>query len=416
MAPVKDFRIPRGVSDKLLNKTLRIKLIESQVLKLAKSWGYQLVIAAPLEFEDVLAIGAGRDLAGRSFRFDNWEDGRMIAIPPDITPQMSRISATKLRQLPYPHRLSYSGTVLRHSEVQSGQQREVIQSGVELIGSSSPEADAEILFMAISLGKAFGLKNFTINIGHVGVCKGVLSYLNLPKDDEDIVKASISLKDTKSIQQYISLNKCKPDLAEQLTILTRLFGGVEVLDKALELSWNPVTQQALNDLRHIMQSLEAYDSNIGEYVTFDLGDTRGLDYHTGITFECFAEEAGEALFAGGRYDTLMKGYGVDMPATGLTCNIGAVAKALDVQQGELDAPAAEVLAVGDSAALKELVQQLRQLGISVVTVFEAWARDQYVAYAMAHNIKYFLVDTAGGKQTLVRCSDLQEYPIEHIIS
>ena len=410
-APSQDFRIPRGVSDKLLTDTKRIKSIESKVLEIAESWGYQQVLAAPLEFEDVLALGAGSGLAEKSFRFDNWENGRMIAIPPDITPQMSRISATKLTHLPYPHRLSYSGIVLRHSAVESGLQREVIQAGVELIGASSPVADAEMLYMIIQIGNELGLQNLTINIGHVGVCKGVLSALKSHQADEPVLRTAISLKDKKFVQQYSEQNKLDQDITQQLVELTRLFGGADVLAKAQSLEWNDTTREALDELQQIVGALESYGANITQHLTFDLGDTRGLDYHTGITYECFGEKSCDALFTGGRYDTLMGKYGVEKAATGFTCNLGAVAYALDMLYGKIDSKAIQLLVLGKDAQLLNLCQQIRKSGISVVTVYESWTDAQAVEYARSHGVSFILKVDNSGEYILTHSCHLKEYSI-----
>ena len=87
-----------------------------------------------LEYLDVLERGLGEGLRERTFRFDDRQSGKLLAITPDITPQVARIVATRMRDIPLPHRLCYAGRVLRHTEQQAGKDREIFQSGVELIG------------------------------------------------------------------------------------------------------------------------------------------------------------------------------------------------------------------------------------------------------------------------------------------
>ena len=397
--------LPRGVTDRLHGTATRIRCIEETVLETSAHWGYQLVFPARLEFEDVVALGGGRELVGKAFRFDDWESGRMMTVPPDLTPQLARVSATRMHSLPYPHRLSYSGVALRHTESQSGQQREILQAGAELIGSPSPVADAEMLLIVIQLAEKLGLKNFTINIGHAGICKGVLAALGL--SENSAVMDAISLKDKTGIQQYIESSACPDADTKQLLALTRLFGGSETLAKARSLSWNPTTQSALDNLQRIIETLLASGVNIAKYLTFDLGETRGLDYHTGITFEGFTPEIGEALFSGGRYDTLMQNYGVDMPATGFTCNVGAVAKVLDLQQGLMQKPAPHIVVLGLDAMYLKLSQQLRDRNLSAVSL-EADSYQQGLAYAQAHGIPFVIHPTSDGGFDLIKCSDMHK--------
>ena len=111
-----------------------------------------LQVAGPMGQDRSIAdvwSAMGGELREKMFRFDDRQTGRLLAIPPDITPQIARIVATRMHGYPLPHRICYNGRVLRHAEVQSGRSREIFQSGVELIGLSSPEADAEMVAMAV---------------------------------------------------------------------------------------------------------------------------------------------------------------------------------------------------------------------------------------------------------------------------
>jgi ATP phosphoribosyltransferase regulatory subunit len=117
----------------------------------------------------------GDELKGKTFRFDDRQTGKLLVIPPDITPQVARIVATRMHGYPLPHRLYYNGRVLRHAEIQSGRSREIFQSGVELIGLDSPEADAEMVAMAVEVLKGLGFHDFKVDIGQVEFFRGIMS-------------------------------------------------------------------------------------------------------------------------------------------------------------------------------------------------------------------------------------------------
>ena len=139
----RDTSLPMGVSDFLPEQADTIGHIEARVCRVFELWGFRRIITPLLEFQDVMATGLGEELKERTFRFDDRQTGRLLAIPPDITPQVARIVATRLRGAPLPHRLYYHGRVLRHAAHQSGRSREIFQAVVELI-ELQPELQDEL--------------------------------------------------------------------------------------------------------------------------------------------------------------------------------------------------------------------------------------------------------------------------------
>src|SRR5579875_1481419 len=119
--------------------------------------GYQRVKPPLLEFEDSLLAGAGADLADQTFRLMDPESRRMMGLRADMTPQVARIAATRLAGVPRPLRLSYAGQCLRVHGGQLAPDRQMTQAGIELIGTDSTEADAEIVLVGAEALAALGL-------------------------------------------------------------------------------------------------------------------------------------------------------------------------------------------------------------------------------------------------------------------
>lgn len=381
--------LPRGVIDKIGLKAVTQKNIEAVILQTLSERGYQLILPASIEFEDIIALGIGDNLIGSSFRFDDWETGRMLVIPPDITPQIARISSTRLKNISYPHRLSYSGSVLRHSERQSGRGREIYQAGAEIIGGASINYDIEILLIVVKLAEKLGLENFTINIGHMGICQGVLNECCVSLSDYNNLKKAIALKDKTIIRSIVDSINISDAIANQLMALTRMFGGIEILDFALAHHWNDQTQKALENLKAILNALSNAGVDVERYCNFDLGDIRGLGYHTGITFEGFTQNSGDALFSGGRYDTLMSKYGAAMPATGFTCDVTGVATILSFKdRGVLCST--DLALMGNLSTNHSLADEVRRSGLSVVVEPSDWPYSEAIKYAHEHNISFIL--------------------------
>jgi len=314
--------LPRGVSDFLPEQAARICRIEEKLLQTFDLWGFRRIIPPFLEFDDVMAAGVGEELKGKTFRFDDRQTGRLLAIPPDITPQVARMVATRMRGLPLPHRLSYAGRVLRHAESGSGLSRELFQAGVELIGLDSPEADAEMAAMAVQALKELGFERFSIDLGQVEFFRGIMAASGLPADARARLQAAVGRKDASAVAELLREFPVAEESAREIASLPRLFGGREVLDEAALVVSNARSRRALANLVEVVDILDLY--GVSDFLTIDLGEIRGLNYHTGVTMEGFVTGGGVPVCSGGRYDTLTGVYGFDAPATGFAFNLLAL--------------------------------------------------------------------------------------------
>lgn len=399
--------LPRGVADYLPARAAGIAAIESQVLQVAAAWGFLRIIPPALEFEDVLATGMGEGLRSRTFRFDDWQSGRMLAIPPDITPQIARIVATRLRGQPLPHRICYSGRVLRHAELQSGRNREIVQAGVELIGLDSPEADAEMVAMAVEVMQGLGIADFTVDLGQVAFCRGIFEACGLRGEPLAQLQEAVACKDASAVARLLADHPVSAQSRQELLAMPRLFGGCEVVDEAARVVKNDRSCRALDNLREVVAILQL--QGMTRYLTIDLGETRGLDYHTGLTFEGFASGIGEALFSGGRYDGLTARYGLAAPATGFTCNILPLLQAREACAGRPPAPRRDILLFNrrdDRQEALAIARALRHLGLSVARDIIRREYDSSLDYARQTGIRCMLViDQPGQGYQLVRSSD-----------
>ncbi|HIJ94993.1 MAG TPA: ATP phosphoribosyltransferase regulatory subunit [Desulfuromonadales bacterium] len=410
----KDRALPRGVSDFLPEAASKISYIESRLRRVFELWGFRRVITPKLEYEDVLAIGMGEELKGKTYRFDDRQSGRLLAFPPDITPQIARIVATRMADRPLPHRISYSGRVLRQTEIQAGRSRETFQSGVELIGLDSPEADAEMIAMAIEAMQGLGLENFKIDLGQVEFCQGVIQASGLGGAALQQLREALSRKDSSAVAAILAANSVSPQSMREISALPRLFGGCSVLDEAAVVTSNPRSLAALENVRSVLSILEIH--SVSEYLTIDLGETRGLDYHTGVTFEGFVTGFGEPVCSGGRYDGLTARYGFDAPATGFTFNVLNLLQTLE-RRPELEASSTcDFLLFNTSPDRREVLQIAHRLRLGGYTTARDIIRrdfEQSLAYARRMNIRCMLViGDEGGCFRAVRSSDGRTVTVE----
>ena len=123
-----------------------------------------------------------------------------FSITPDITIPIARMVGTKLKDKILPLRLSYFGNVYRYGEFQICKQREVAQAGIELLGAEGPEADAEVIAMAIQMFMDLGLKEFQIDIGQVEFFKGIIQEADITPENIEDIRRLIDQKDMLSLR------------------------------------------------------------------------------------------------------------------------------------------------------------------------------------------------------------------------
>lgn len=396
-----DIALPRGVSDFLPEAAAKIGSIEDRLLRVFELWGFRRIITPRLEYEDVLATGMGDELKGKTYRFDDRQSGRLLALPPDITPQIARIASTRMTALPLPHRISYSERVLRQTEIQAGRSREIFQTGVELIGLDSPEADAEMIVMAIEAMQELGLDDFTIDLGQVEFCQGVFQASGLSGEPLQQLREAVSRKDSSAVAALLKEHTVSPDSARELSALPRLFGGRNILKTAKEIISNSRSLAALENLEQVLEILDIH--GVADFLSFDLGETRGLDYHSGITFEGFVAGFGEPVCSGGRYDNLINRYGFDAPATGFTFNLLNLLQTVERKPELQGCGATDFLLFNTSQDRRNVLliaRQLRSLGYT--TARDIIRRDyaQSLEYAKKRNIRCMLV--IGDEEELYR--------------
>ena len=389
--------VPKGVSDFLPEKADKIGYIDGRIRRVFELWGFRRIITPLLEFAEVMAVGLGDELKEKTFRFDDRQSGKLLAIPSDITPQVARIVATRMRGYPLPHRLCYSGRVLRHAESQSGRSREIFQAGVELIGLESPEADAEMVAMAVEVLQGLGFADFKIDLGHVGFYRGIMTAAGFDHSTERLVREAIAKKDASALRSLLDRVPVADGVKEGLAALPRLFGGREVLTAAGRVAASDSSRRALDNIAQVLDILDIH--GVSEHLTIDLGEIRGLDYHSGLTFEGFVAGIGEAVCSGGRYDNLMAKYGFPAPATGFAFNTLALLNALE-RQPEVEASKTRDILIfnarDDRREALEIAQWLRGRGYTTARDIIRRSFDDSLEYARRQNIVRMMV--IGGEQ------------------
>jgi ATP phosphoribosyltransferase regulatory subunit len=345
-------RLPHGVRDQLPVAAARRRGLSQALSGEFARWGYRAVITPLYEYEEVLLRGMGA--AARAMRFVEPSSGEILAIRPDLTPQIARLVATRLHDEPGPLRLFYEGSVVRNAE-------ELYQVGVELIDAPQPGGDVEAIGLACAALRAAGVGDFALDLGHAAVAHAALSDLGLGEHDEAELHDALAKKDAARAAELADRARIPSKQRQLVAALPSLYGGPEVLARARALVADPTPVDELERLLERLAQLEP-----GLAPTLDLGEVRGFRYYTGTRFAAYAAGAGGALLQGGRYDQVVERYGRPARATGFAVDVDGVAEVLRQRGAGAVPQEGGVLVAGDPVAAVQLARKLRARGVTVV--------------------------------------------------
>lgn len=301
--------LPEGLSDRLPPQAEASARLVRHVLDSVASFGYARVIPPMAEFEDSLLARLQSTSAQDLMRATDPASGRMLALRPDITAQISRIAATRLGKTARPLRLSYAGQVLKLRADQLRPEREETQLGAELIGTDSDAAATEIVGVAIAALKAAGVTGITIDFTLPGLVDTLAAGpMPLTHDLIEPVRARLDAKDAGGLVALGPQAAAYMPLIEAAGPFHPAVERLEAIDTA--------TGGALTGR---IAALRAIAKPIGWDITLTLDPTErhGFEYQSWFGFSIFAEGFVGELGRGGGYAIEHKG-GRSEPAIGFS--------------------------------------------------------------------------------------------------
>src|SRR4029078_8849248 len=156
--------LPAGLADLLPPDAAREARAIATAIERFAAFGYERVKPPLVEFEESLLAGPGAALASQTFRLMDPVSQRMMGVRPDMTVQVSRIAATRLKDAPRPLRLSYAGNVIRIKGTQLRPERQCSQAAPERRGADPAEADAEAVLLSADAVKAAGVQGLSVDL------------------------------------------------------------------------------------------------------------------------------------------------------------------------------------------------------------------------------------------------------------
>lgn len=294
-----------------------------------KTYGYRQIQTSAFESYDVYANMTGTVKKDEMIKVID-STGEVLVLRPDVTIPITRMEALRKQPLQEEKRYFYILDVFRQLSAQNNQ-KEHTQAGIEYLGKSTPEADAEVIMLAVHLLKDLRFSNFKIEIGHAGFFKELIAGAALSNDQLEQLQTYIQSKNLAEMEPFLDGLPIDTKLKQAIKQIPMLYGRPdEVIRQVKAISITSQLQQELENIIRVWEVLEAY--RISNDVVLNLGLINHMDYYTGIIFQGFVENTGIPVLMGGRYDQLGNQYNKHIPAIGFAAEVDVLLQAV-LQQG-----------------------------------------------------------------------------------
>ena len=290
--------VPPGTRDVLPDEMRELRTLTLRLSEAFERAGYGEVSTPAIEYEDVLRRGDS-NAAGAGFRlFD--ESGQILALRSDPTIPIARLVANRYEGVDGPLRFAYFENAYRTVSTGSGQAREFLQGGLELIGVPGAEGDAEVIALVASALEEAGLRRHRIGIGDARLFRDRLAAAEVPEEEQSELLTLLWRRDLPGLEARVD---------RSLIDLVTARGGPEILE-------GHAGTESLQELHALLEQ-----RGVADRVIFDLGMLRELGYYTGTIFEVYDPAVAFALGGGGRYDDLLGRFGPPRPACGVGLDV-----------------------------------------------------------------------------------------------
>ncbi|OLS29723.1 MAG: Histidine--tRNA ligase [Candidatus Thorarchaeota archaeon AB_25] len=289
-------------------------------------YGYEPLDSPVMELWETLSAKGGEEIEDETFKFTD-KGEREVGLRFDLTVPLARIVATN-PHLPKPFKRYALGKAWRYDRPQAGRFREFEQADVDIVGTSNPAADAEVILIALEFLQRVLGSDYLIRINNRKVLRGMTEKAGVTDDLVFECFRAIDKLDKigrdgvlKELDER-GIGKEQSDfLIDAITIKG---SGTEALGKFRNLlEGSEIGIEGVDELTLMAEIFE--ESGVSEWIEFDMSLARGLDYYTGPVFEgrYLGKPAVGSIFGGGRYDHLIEKFGgQSTPATGISLGIG----------------------------------------------------------------------------------------------
>ena len=299
----------------------------------ANASGFEHYDACVVESLPLLTRKAGEEIVDQIYAFDD-KSGRKLALRPEMTPSLARMVVSRQGALSFPIKWFTIAQCFRYERTTRGRKREHYQWNLDIVGTDTVAAEAEILATAVSAMRGMGLPDsaYRIHVSSRALLSELLQGLGIDENHHPAVFLALDkrgkLPDTE-IKALLAGEGLNEDA------ITTTFELLDIKDIADAQRIVGEESPALAQLTDLFALTDAY--GITDILRFDVSVVRGLSYYTGIVFEAFdVNRSLRAIFGGGRYDNLLTQIGGN-PASAVGLGFGDVVIAELIKELKLTA-------------------------------------------------------------------------------
>lgn len=390
---------PEGVRDIYQEECATKLAVQEKIGKVFHLYGYHSIETPTFEFFDIFNKERGSVSSQEMFKFFD-RDNSTLVLRPDMTPAIARCVAKYFMDEAMPLRLCYLERTFTNNTSYQGRLKEMTQTGVELIGDDTSDADAEMIAMVIDSLKAVGLQEFQVELGQIDFFRGLVEEAGMDEETQEALRELIENKNYFGIEELIDRQKITGEQKQMLLKLPELFGSLEQMQQAKSMTGNPRALQAIQRLEKVHAILESY--GLADYVSYDLGMLSKYQYYTGIIFKAYTYGTGDYIVTGGRYDKLLVQFGKDAPAVGFAIVIDRLMQAISRQKITVAVSMVNTMILYDLSAGEAAVKlaiHFRTSGMPVQMIRKAQEKEltdyhDFAVRSSIHNILYLTGDGA----------------------
>ncbi|TCS42987.1 ATP phosphoribosyltransferase regulatory subunit [Reinekea marinisedimentorum] len=357
--------LPDGIEEILPPQAARIEALRRALLDEYQVWGFDLLQPPTAEYLESLLTGVGHDLDLLTFKITDQLNGRMMGVSADRTQQVARMDAHSIPKEGVA-RYCYCSQVLHTKATHLLSSRNPLQIGAELYGTSGNQSDLEIISLMLRSLEIAGLKDVTVDLGHVGIYQALIAEMSLTADQQAELYTLLRHRALPELAQWLSSSELTDKQQRILAKLPEMAGSVTSIS-----DWKAALAGAPDEVFNALANLQAIaEATIQRFpnvnVHLDLAELRDYNYHTGMVFSAFVPGFGQPVARGGRYDHTGEVFGRSRPATGFSSDLKVLTCLTSL---DWSASSGILAPDSDSVALQQKIQQLRSQGERVIQLF-----------------------------------------------
>ncbi len=314
------FQTPKGFRDLAPDDVAKYLFVEGEFRKIFGLWGYREVRTSSVDYFDIIRGGAGEGFTDSLFKVQDC-DGKMLSLRGEVTTQIARMLTSRARD---EARLFYISNCIRYLETKTLLQREFWQAGAELIGGRTVDADAEAIALAIAALQSLGINDVNVDVGNVELFQLAADSLGI--GDNCAIRRAVASKSIDDLRKLTESDRVK----EVLSYIMMKRGGPEIVREFSEVTG--VGKEYPEYFDGLFALLDAYGCR--GRVTIDLSTLREMKYYNGTVFDIYSGGLGVPIGGGGRYDCMMREFGLEAKATGFAVSVDLCVRLIEKGLGK----------------------------------------------------------------------------------